>query len=243
MKKRSTLAIAVIMFSLSAWSQFLPQQPQISVSGSAEVKVAPDEIYLNVGVETRSANLADAKRQNDENISEALKFLKAQGVNDKDVQTDFVNIQPEYHQNTPIIDFYMVQKNITAKLTSTTNFETILTGLLSNGVNYVHGISFRTSQLRKYRDQARGMAVRAAKEKAEAMASETGVKLGKIYNINVNDGGGWISWSGGYWGGGGMYQGMQNSVQNAGGDSETEGTFAVGQISVSASVNVSYLIQ
>jgi uncharacterized protein YggE len=243
MKKQSALAIAVIMFHLSAWSQYLPPQPQISVSGSAEVKVAPDEIYLNVGVETRSANPADAKSQNDENISQALKFLKAQGIKDKDIQTDFLSVQPEYVGNSPTINFYSVQKNITAKLTNTTNFEAVLTGLLSNGVNYVHGISFRTSELRKYRDQARGMAVRAAKEKAEAMASATGVKLGKIYSVNVNDGGGWISWGGGYWGGGGMYQGYQNSVQNAGGDSETEGAFAIGQISVSASVNVSYLIQ
>jgi uncharacterized protein YggE len=231
------------MFHLPAWSQFFPEQPQVSVSGSAEIKVAPDEIYLNVGVETRNANLTDAKSQNDASISQALKFLKAQGINDKDVQTDFLSVQPEYVGNSLTINYYVVQKNITAKLTNMMNFEAILTGLLSNGVNYVHGISFRTSQLRKYRDQARTMAVRAAEEKAGAMASATGVKLGKIYNINVNDGGGWMNWSGGYWGGGGMYQGSQNSVSDAGGDSETEGAFAIGQISVSASVNVSYLIQ
>ncbi|PYV36732.1 MAG: hypothetical protein DMG06_30070 [Acidobacteria bacterium] len=56
--------------------------------------------------------------------------------------------------------------------------------------------------------------------------------------------GGWWSWSGGYWrsrGGGGM---QQNVVQNAGVASEaTEGTLSVGQISVSATVNVSFLIE
>lgn len=243
MKKQITLVAAMVMLSISAWSQYLPQQPQISVSGSAEIKVAPDEIYLNVGVETRDANLASAKLQNDENVTKALKFLKEQGIKEKDIQTDFLSVQPNYKERSTSIDFYAVQKSITAKLTNVTNFESVLTGLLSNGVNSVHGISFRTSQLRKHRDDARAMAIRAAKEKAQAIASEAGVKLGKIYNINVNDLGGWIIWSGGYWGssmGGGMYQ---NSVQDAGGDSETSGAFAVGEISVSATVNVSFLIQ
>ena len=45
-----TMSLAVLPF-LSAVSQVPP--PQISVTGSAEVKVAPDEIHLSVGVETR----------------------------------------------------------------------------------------------------------------------------------------------------------------------------------------------
>jgi len=77
------------------------------------------------------------------------------------------------------------------------------------------------------------------------MAAELRVKVGKPYNINVNDWGGSISWSRGNWGysGGGGGGLNQNVSQNAGGGSgETGATFAVGQISVSASVNVSFLI-
>ena len=114
----------------------------------------------------------------------------------------------------------------------------------TNGVNYVHGIDFRTSELRKHRDTARAMAIQAAKEKADALASELGVKRGKVYSITENYWGGWWSWSGSYWrsrGGGGM---QQNVAQNAGGASEaTEGALSVGQISVSATVNVSFLIE
>ena len=77
-----------------------------------------------------------------------------------------------------------------------------------------------------------------------AVASELGVKRGKVYSINANDWGGWWSSSGNYWGGrggGGMFQ---NAVQNVGLPSEvTDGTLSIGQISVSASVNVSFLIE
>jgi hypothetical protein len=137
-----------------------------------------------------------------------------------------------------------VRKSIEIRLTKFDKFESLLTGLLTNGVNAIHGIDFRTTELRKHRDTARAMAIRAAKEKADALASELGVKCGKVYNITANDYGGWWSSYGSYWGGrygGGQFQ---NAVQNNGGNSPTEdGTFSVGQISVSASVNVSFLIE
>ena len=121
-----------------------------------------------------------------------------------------------------------------------------MTGLITNGVNYVNGVDFRTTELRKYRDQARKMAIRAAKEKAEALTTELGAKLGKVYSINAYD-------NGGIYGGsfrGGFNGSYNNSVQNvittipSGGASDnTVETFAVGMISVSASVNVSFLIE
>lgn len=240
------LAIALATFPLTrAHSQDLTQPPLISVSGSAEVKVVPDEVRLSVGVETRDAKLDEARRENDERVSKALSFLKGSGVKDKDVQTDFISVEPSYDSTVsrtkPVI--YVVRKSIEIKLTRIDAFEGLLTGLLTNGVNNVHGIDFRTSHLRKHRDAARAMAVRAAKEKADALASELGVKRGKVHSINANDWGGWNG-SGSYWGGrggGGMYQ---NVAQNAGGPAETtDGTLSVGQISISASVNVSFLIE
>src|SRR5216117_2244008 len=155
MKPHLILAFAIANLSLTqAFSQGPAQPPMISVSGSAEVKVAPDEIYLRVGVETRHDNLEDAKKQNDERVSKALAFLKSSDVTGKDVQTDFISIEPTYDSNVsrtkPVT--YIVRKSIEVKLTKIESFEGLLTGLLTNGVNNVHGIEFRTSQLRKHRD-------------------------------------------------------------------------------------------
>src|SRR2546422_3147459 len=69
----SILAFAIANLALTqAFSQGPAQPPMISVSGSAEVKVAPDEIYLKVGVETRHDNLEDAKKQNEDRKSTRL---------------------------------------------------------------------------------------------------------------------------------------------------------------------------
>ena len=218
------------------------------MTGSAEVKVSPDEIYLRVGVETRNQNLEAAKRENDERVSKSLAFLRKSGLKDKDVQTDYISIEPRYgNQDSYLLTkpgIYLVRKSIEVKVTKIENFEVLLTGLLTNGVNNVHGIEFRTSELRKHRDTARAMAVRAAREKADALASELGVKRGKVFSINANESGGWWSSTGSYWGGRYGGQMSQNAVQNIGGAAEAgEETLSTGQISVSASVNVSFLIE
>ena len=242
------LAFSIVALPVvQAHAQTISQPPQISVSGSAEVKVTPDQVFLRVGVENRDTVLDKAKRQNDESVSKALRFLKGHGVKDKDVQTDFISVEPTYDHDVsrtkPVT--YVVRKSIEIKLTTTDGFEGLLTGLLTNGVNHVHGIDFRTSELRKHRDNARAMAIRAAREKADALASELGVKRGKVHSITANDWSAWWGGMGGYWGrsggGGGMYQ---NVVQNTGAPSELpDGALSIGQISVSATVNVSFLIE
>ena len=252
MKTKYILLLALAVAAISpALAQTVPP-PQISLSGSAEVKVAPDEIMLNVAVETRSETLEPARLENDQKIAAVLAFLKQSKIKDQNVQMDYINIQPDYNYNNnsgashvkPVA--YIVRKNIEIRLTEVGGFQNILTGLLTNGVNYVNGIDFRTTQLRKYRDQARAMAARAAKEKALALTTELGAKLGKVTSISAYDNGGYAN---NYWGmnRGFNFNGSNNSAQNGaagGGASDTaEDTFAVGQISVSATVNVSFLIE
>jgi hypothetical protein len=117
----------------------------------------------------------------------------------------------------------------------------IIAGVMGAGVNTIHGIEFRTSELRKHRDAARAMAVKAAIEKADATAKELGVRRGKIYNLRVNENG---SSYGGWWGSNSTSNWSQNSMQFApgGGGDDSEGALSAGQISVSASVTASFLV-
>lgn len=237
---RPVFAAAALTISLSvSWAQ------TIDVSGSAEVKVVPNEIMLSVGIETRHEKLEEAKRRNDERVAKVLAFTKESGVRSQDVQTDYLNVEPVYEHDvsrtTP--SHYAVRKSVQIRSTNLDRFEGLVTGLLTNGVTTIHGIDFRTTEVRKHRDTARAMAIRAAREKADALATELGVKRGKVRAINVNDSSGWLGWPGNYWGGRGGAM-FQNSVQSIGAAPEIEdSTLSIGQISISASVNVSFLIE
>jgi uncharacterized protein YggE len=251
MNKHILFALAfTVLLSSVARAQYQPPPPQVSVSGTAEVKVAPDEVEISAGVETRDAQLDVATHQNNERVATALAFLKNAGLPDKYVQTDSIEVQPDYGASDAQIEprFYRVRKSIEVKLTTVTNLETVLTGLLSHGVNTLYDVDFRTTELRKYRDQARAMAIQAAKEKAAALCQELDVKCGKPVSISAQEYGGYFGWPGNRWGPrnyGGLMNASQNIVQNNnGGSSDSAGeTMSIGQISVSASVNVSFLIQ
>jgi len=116
-------------------------------------------------------------------------------------------------------------------------FDAVLTDALEAGATYVHGIQFRTTELRKHRDAARTPAIRAAREKA--VAQELDQTVGQPHEI-CEEQSGWWSWYNTWWGGpaGAM---TQNVIQE-GGDAAgaTETTIAPGQISVTARVTVSF---
>ncbi len=129
-------------------------------------------------------------------------------------------------------------------LKETGKFERLVSQGLEAGITHVHFIQFRTTELRKHRDVARALAIKAAREKATALASELGQRVGRAHRINEH-GSGWFSpygfgW-GNRWGGQGL---TQNVVQSAGGSPEGgDGTFALGQITVTANVTVSFLLE
>jgi uncharacterized protein YggE len=123
-------------------------------------------------------------------------------------------------------------------------FESLLTAALEAGANNVHGVQFRTTELRRYRDQARSLAIKAAQEKAVALAAELGQKVGRPLKIEEQQSN-WWAWYGGWWGGGWSGAMTQNVVQNVsgGGQSSEDTTIAPGQITVNARVAVTFELE
>jgi uncharacterized protein YggE len=234
---------------LTAWTgkQSETSEPGlVTVTGDAEVRVAPDEVILTLGVETWDKDLSKAKRENDERVKAVLELAKNYGVESKYIQTDYISIEPRYQDSYRREDFigYFVRKTIVITLKDISKFEDLLTSTLEAGVNYVHGIQFHTTELRKYRDEARALAIKAAQEKANALAGELDQRVGKPHTIR-EDQVGWWSWYNAWWGShwsGGLA--AQNVIQEAGGESFTsEGGLAPGQITVNARVTATFELE
>ena len=241
--RRILIGAVLLIGALSALCQTPPSRT-ISVSGDAEVRVVPDEVILNVGVENGDKVLKVAKVANDAAIHRALEVATRHGVASKDVQTDFLSIEPVYHREQVVSNLigYVVRKSVTIRLRDISKFEALFADLLDAGVNTVHGVEFRTSELRKHRDQARLLAIKAAREKAQALAEAAGKKLGETLTINEG-GGGWYSPYGSWWGRGYGFA-AQNVVQNSGGSGgTTEGNLAPGQITVTANVSLTIALE
>jgi uncharacterized protein YggE len=106
---------------------------------------------------------------------------------------------------------------------------------LQAGVTNINGIDFQTTELKKYRRQAREMALKAAKEKADEMAAVLGQSTGEPVAINENA----ISASSSR-----RIVLAQNSFQDmSGGISEISDTIALGKISIRANVTVVFKLK
>jgi uncharacterized protein YggE len=239
-------AALVVILTIVAWTDEQPayQEPRlITVTGDAEVRVVPDEVILTLGVETWDKNMELAKRQNDEIVARVLALATDFGIAPEHIQTDYVGIEPRYrngyYEERDFIG-YFVHKTVEITLRDLEKFEDLLADVLEAGVNYVHGIQFRTTELREHRDEARALAIRAAKEKAEALAGELGQEVGDpilIQEVQSSWWSGYNSWWGSTWGNGMS----QNVIQEIGtGALVGDGSLAPGQISVTARVSVTF---
>jgi uncharacterized protein YggE len=240
------LPLLLLLMPLVVAAQDAQQRATIDVQGSADVKVVPDQVFIVFGIETSDPDLAVSKSKNDERIKKLLALTKDLNIDPKYVQTDFISIEPWEHElrdeNRTMRLEYRVRKNIAVTLSDTAKFEELLSRALEGGVNHVHGIQFRTTELRKHRDHAREMAVQAAKEKASLLAGKLGRQVGPAVRISEYSGGWYSPYS--WWGGQGYGSNAMSQVSSQAGEaSASEGTIALGQITVTANVSVSFALQ
>jgi uncharacterized protein YggE len=189
MKAKSTRAVAAFAFCMALvpplFGQDTCSHPRIiSVTGNAEIKVAPDEVALTLGVDSHDKDLAVAKVDNDKRIKKLLNLAHAAGVESKNIQTSALTMGPEYSdEKIPKLLGYQVSQTVAVTLTDLSKYEDLMTNALKVGVNRVDGINFFVADPKKYREDARLKAVQAAREKAVAMASQLGQTIGKPWEV------------------------------------------------------------
>lgn len=223
------------------------QARTIVVSGQAQINVPPDVVVITMGVETSEKTIAMSKQLNDDRIKAVLTLMKGLGIDPESIKVDYLSVGPRYYGS----DVFQVRRTVVITLKDIAKFDDLVNAILQLEGSNLLNVDFRTSELRKYRDQARSLAMKAAKEKADAMAGELGQKVGKPITI-VEDQNNWWSYYSFYYGyyGFGRSNAAANVVQNvqnvqppesgassaAGGDN----TVSPGQISVQAKVTVTF---
>ncbi len=240
----------VVMAVSSCYAQFARDTHAIEVNGDAEVRVVPDQVTVFFGVEDRNKEISAAVTQNNASIKQLISAIRSAGVEPGDIQTDYFHVDIAYVPNQgSVVDYYVVTKQVQIVLRKIGKFEELLNAGLRAGANHLDGVEFRTTELRKYRDEARSLAAKAAVEKAKGLADAAGLKVGKPLSLSSYSYGGGSSYI--FWNGYGSSYGYrntamsQNVVQNTGGknDGSSQCTISLGKISVTASVSMTFQIQ
>ena len=238
MNRISVMAPVVAMLAIASLTAAAEKdEPRtISTTGEAVVYVAPDEAILNVGVETFSPQLDKAKEENDTLSAKLLAAIKGLGIQDKHIQTANMEIEVRYKDSSRPsygINGYHARRAYAITLKDVKQFEKLVDTCLKHGANRLMGFQFRTTELRKHRDNARSMAIKAAKEKAVALANDLACKVGAPRTIHEGGSdyyGGWPR----------INVFAQNSAQVIGGGAEGGETMPLGQIGIRANVSVTF---
>ncbi len=166
------------------------QQEGIWVNGEGKVTAVPDVAVLRVGVEAREDTVAEAQDEAKVAMDNVIKALKDEGVADKDVQTQYFNIQKvtrwDNDKQQEIFLGYRVTNVVTAKIRDVAKAGTVIDAVAVAGgdLTRVDSISFTIDDPTPYREQARKLAVAAAAAKAKTLAEVADVKLGKATYIS-----------------------------------------------------------
>ncbi len=201
----------------------------VRVVGTSEVKVVPDRVMIDIGVEKQDPSATVAKHAADAAARRILATLAANGIDEKDVQTTYLSLQPQSRYVKKVkIAYFVAAQTMTITVREPGKLDSLLEALIKAGGNRIDSISYETSDLRKYRDQARELAVKAAREKAEALAKALGQGIGRAQSIEEVPESGYNNL-------------MANSSFAFAGKAGVEGpSIAIGQKTISASVTVSF---
>ncbi len=159
----------------------------LSVSGHGESRVAPDQVMISLGVTTQAPTAAEAMRTNSERQQSVLDTLKQAGVDEGDIQTSGLSLNPMMNYPAsgaaPSIEGYMAQNLLTVRVTEIARAGEVLDSIVSAGANEMQGIRFVRDDSQATEDEALKLAVDDATHRAQIMAEAAGVELGPIMRI------------------------------------------------------------
>jgi uncharacterized protein YggE len=228
--KKALLILSILFISMS-YGQEIKQVPQINVSGEGKVKVVPDQASIAVTVETKGNNAKDVKKQNDEKIEAVLKFIKKMNLAPADYKTQRVSLNPQYDYEKKKHSYNATQ-TIEILLKDLSKYDELMEGLVDEGINRIDNVTFQSSKLAQYQSEARKLAMKEAKLKAEDYVSVLGQKIGRAMTISDNS----QTYSPQP-----MYATMKTMEM-----SDTRApreTLAVGEINITANVTVSFILE
>ena len=160
------------------------QMSSITVNGQGEVRIAPDQAGISLGVTTQAASAAEAMSQNGTQQTSVINALKEVGIEGSDIQTSGLTLSPmvDYGENgqNPKVTGYQASNMVTIRVKEVDRLGEILDKIVAAGANEINSINFTREDSAAAEDDARRAAVQDARHRAEILAEAAGLTLGPL---------------------------------------------------------------
>lgn len=212
-----------------------PETPLLTVTGTGDVRVAPDEANVRLGVTRQSSTAQNAQEAVNRDANAIIAAVLKLGVARDQVRTGQLNLFPIYAQqkpgenDEPRVVAYRATNIVTVRLDKLDLTGPVIDAGLKAGANQLEGVSFGLRNDQAAREEALRLAVLEGRKKAQTIAQALEVRLGTVQEVQE--------------GGVGIYPPpMQREFAMAARGGADTTPVLPGQVTVSASVTIRYRI-
>lgn len=161
----------------------------VSVSGVGTILVKPDLAYIQIGVQTRDVDAAVAQEANKVNMNAVIDALKKMGIKEGDIQTTNYNIYRTYDYAKPVMEgqeppmYYQVDNTVKVTVRSIDTVGDTIDVAFGAGANTINSITFDVSNRDELYQKALELAMKSAKDKANAIMKTFGESADKPHKV------------------------------------------------------------
>lgn len=206
-----TLILIGVVFALSAYIKLTLNQAEsvytgdttITVAGEGEVLAKPDLGQFSFSVMAEADTAEAAQEQSAESINVIMSYLEEAGIDEKDIKTTGYNVYPRYEwekaaecsfpgpggdcERKRVLKGYETTQTVYVKVRETDKAGEIISGVGSRGATNISGLNFTIDDETALQAEARKKAIADAKEKAEELADDLGMRIVRV--VGFNEGG------------------------------------------------------
>ena len=164
---------------------------RLEVSATGEATRVPDLAIISAGVVTRQATATAAIQENAARMERVLSALKRAGIEERDVQTSSINLNPEYRyqeNRAPQLVGYSASNQVSIRFRDIRNTGKILDALVAEWANQINGPTLTIDKPEAALDEARLKALAAGRARADVYARALGKRVARIVSISESGG-------------------------------------------------------
>jgi len=198
--KALSLGVLIIAFCVAqAIAQESKKPPTIEVSAIAELMVPPDEVVFSLDVTKRNKDMQIAKQEADAALANIISLTRKFAIKPENVRTAYISIEKKFKSfrdpknriydedgdeiGTQVFLGYDVSTTVIVRLTDLKQFEGFYSDVTKTGLSQINSVTFGSSDIIAQTKQVRVLAMKAALEKATAMAGAIDQTVGKAIYI------------------------------------------------------------
>ncbi|MBP6884933.1 MAG: SIMPL domain-containing protein [Candidatus Pacebacteria bacterium] len=168
----------------------------IDVTGSGDAFAIPNVATIVFSVQQKDSTVHGAQEVINKKVNAVMAFFKSSGIEEKDIRTLNYSANPEYSYPTPCYRDscpengkpkfigYDVTQTMHVKVRDTSKAGSIVDGIGSLGITSIAGPDFTVDDDTLVQAEARKIAIEDAKQKAEVLAKDLGVRLVRVIRFS-----------------------------------------------------------